>query len=52
MIINITRRQAALFTISLTMMYGEIAKSGEGHLVKEEVMELAKLITEAIQNDY
>jgi hypothetical protein len=42
--INITKRQSILLGIALTMMYDEIAKTNEGKSMKQEVMELAKLI--------
>ena len=42
--LNLTKRQTLILSIALTNLYDEIAKSGEGHQMKLDVMELAKLI--------
>ena len=42
--INITPRQAHILSISLSMLYDEIGKSGEGKQMKEDIQELAKSI--------
>ena len=42
--LNLTKRQTLILSIALTNLYDEIAKSGEEHQMKLDVMELAKLI--------
>lgn len=42
--LTLTDRQLTILSISLTMMYDEIGKSGEGKQMMQEVSELHKTI--------
>ena len=40
----LTDRQTAILNIALTNLYDTIVKSGEGHQMREDIMELSKYI--------
>jgi len=40
----LTDRQTAIFNIALTNLYDTIAKSGEGHQMRADIMELSAYI--------
>lgn len=42
--LNLTDRQITIINIALTNLYDEIAKSGEGHEMNADIMELSKYI--------
>jgi hypothetical protein len=42
--LNLTKRQVTILGIALTTLYDEIAKSGEGVKMKDEIMELNRYI--------
>jgi len=42
--LNLTDRQLTILSISLTVLYDEIGKSGEGKQMMQEVSELHKTI--------
>jgi hypothetical protein len=44
--LNITDRQATILGIALTMLYDEIAKSGEGQQMMKDASELHKMIVD------
>jgi hypothetical protein len=42
--LNLTKRQVTVIFLALTTLYDEIAKSGEGIKMKDEIMELNSYI--------
>lgn len=44
--LNITDRQKTILTIALTVLYDEIEKTGEGRQIKQDVMELSRMIAD------
>ena len=42
--LNLTERQIIILNLALTTLYDEIAKSGEGIKMKDEIMELNSYI--------
>jgi hypothetical protein len=42
--LNLTKRQIIILNLALTTLYDEIAKSGEGIKMKDEIMELNSYI--------
>ena len=44
--LHLTERQITILGISLTMLYDEIAKSGEGQQMRDDIMELSRYIQE------
>jgi hypothetical protein len=46
--LNLTKRQIIILNLALTYLYDEIAKSGEGIKMKDEIMELSKYIHQQV----
>ena len=42
--LNLTDRQITIISIAITNLYDEIAKSGEGGAMRDDIMELSKYI--------
>jgi hypothetical protein len=42
--LNLTKRQIIILNISLTTLYDEIAKSGEGQQMRDDIMEFSRYI--------
>jgi hypothetical protein len=42
--LNLTDRQVSIISIAITNLYDEIAKSGEGGAMRDDIMELSKYI--------
>jgi hypothetical protein len=47
--LNLTDRQITIISIALTNLYDEIAKSGEGSAMRDDIMELSKYIQQQYQ---
>jgi len=47
--LNLTERQITIISIALTNLYDEIAKSGEGSAMRNDIMELSKYIQQQHQ---
>ena len=45
----LTDRQTTILGIALTNLYDEIAKSGEGHQMRDDIMELSAYIQKQYQ---
>jgi len=44
--LNLTERQITILGIALTNLYDEIAKSGGGKQMRDDIMELSKLVND------
>jgi hypothetical protein len=42
--LNLTDRQVIIISMAITNLYDEIAKSGEGQQMRDDIMELSKYI--------
>jgi hypothetical protein len=42
--LNLTERQVTILAIALTTLYYEIAKSGEGQQMRDDIMEFSRYI--------
>ena len=42
--LNLTERQVTILGIALTNLYDEIAKSGEGQQMRDDIMELSAYV--------
>lgn len=47
--LNLTKRQITIISIALTNLYDEIAKSGEGSVMGDDIMDLSKYIQQQHQ---
>lgn len=48
--LNLTDRQLTILSISLTLLYDEIGKSGEGQQMMKDASELHKMIVDLKSN--
>ena len=42
--LNLTQRQVTILGLALTVLYDEIAKSGEGEQMRDDIMEFSRYI--------
>ncbi len=49
---ELTARQLNLLSIALTVFYDEVCKTGTTQKMKDNIMELAKLVNEEIVNSF
>lgn len=49
---NLTTRQLNILSISLTMFYDEVAKDGSSAKMKEDIMELSKLVNDEFAKSF
>ena len=47
--LNLTKRQIIILNLALTTLYDEIAKSGEGIKMRDEIMEFSRYIQKQTQ---
>ena len=47
--LNLTKRQVTILNLALTTLYDEIAKSGEGIKMRDEIMEFSRYIQKQTQ---
>ena len=47
--LNLTDRQITIISIAITNLYDEIAKSGEGGAMRDDIMELSKYVQQQYQ---
>lgn len=47
--LNLTERQITILGIALTNLYDEIAKSGEGQQMRDDIMEFSRYIQKQTQ---
>ena len=49
--LNLTKRQVTILNLALTTLYDEIAKSGEGIKMRDEIMEFSRYIQKQTQEE-
>jgi len=49
--LNLTERQITILGIALTNLYDEIAKSGEGQQMRDDIMEFSRYIQKQTQEE-